>query len=93
MGGVQSLGGRYITTITHNLRNPATGQHTQIGIYTLTQVREFFPIIGVMYAMHYQLLESHEAADWLWIRSYRTYRRPTFSTYLSIKTTQSLKNK
>jgi hypothetical protein len=70
VGGVQSLGGRYITTITHNLRNPAEGPHTQIGIYTLTQVREFFPIIGVMYAMHYQLLESHEAADWLWIRSY-----------------------
>ena len=69
-GGVQSLGGQYITTITHNLRNPAVRQHIQIGIYTLMQVTELFPIIGVMYAMHYQLLESHEAKDWLWIRSY-----------------------
>jgi hypothetical protein len=23
-----------------------------------------------MYAMNYQLLESHEAEDWLWIHSY-----------------------
>jgi hypothetical protein len=23
-----------------------------------------------MYAIHYQLLESHEAQDWLWIHSY-----------------------
>ena len=69
-GGVQSLGRQYITTIKHNLHNPAVRQHVQIGIYTLTQVRELFPIIGVMYAMHYQLLESHEAKDWLWILSY-----------------------
>lgn len=58
------------TTITHNLNNPAEGSHTQIGIFTLTQVRDLFPIIGVMYAMNYQLLESQEAEDWLWIRSY-----------------------
>jgi hypothetical protein len=69
-GGVPSLGGQYITTITHSLHNPAARGNTQIGIFTLTQVRELFPIIGVMYAMHYQLLESHEAQDWLWIRSY-----------------------
>ena len=69
-GGVQSLNGQYVTTITHNLRSRAAGPHTQIGIYTLDQVREFFPIIGVIYAIHYQLLESHEATDWLWIRSY-----------------------
>ena len=70
IGGVQSLNGQYITTITHNLHNPRHGQHVQIGIFTLTQVRDLFPIIGVMYAMHYQLLESNEAQDWLWIRSY-----------------------
>ena len=63
--GVPSLGGQYITTTTHNLNN----QHIQIGFFTLTQVRKLFPIIGVMYAMQYQLLESHEAQDWLWIRS------------------------
>jgi hypothetical protein len=39
-------------------------------MYTLTQVRELFPLIGVIYAIRYQLLESHEAQDWLWICSY-----------------------
>ena len=70
VGGVPSLGGQYINTITHNLNNPAEGEHIQIGIFTLTQVQELFPIIGVMYAMHYQLLKLHEAQDWLWIQSY-----------------------
>jgi hypothetical protein len=69
-GGVQSLGGDYVTTITHSLSDPVHHPAVQIGIFTLTQVRELFPIIGVMYAMNYQLLESHEATDWLWIRSY-----------------------
>jgi hypothetical protein len=50
--------------------NPAEAAGGQIGIFILTQVRDLFPIIGVMYAMHYQLLESQEAKDWLWIRSY-----------------------
>jgi hypothetical protein len=69
-GGVQSLDGQYITTITHHLNNPTQRIHVQIGIFTLTQVKDLFPIIGVMYAMHHQLLESYEAKDWLWIRSY-----------------------
>jgi hypothetical protein len=69
-GGVQSLNGQYVTTITHNLRDPTQEDHVQIGIFTLTQVKDLFPLIGVMYAMNYQLLESHEAKDWLWIRSY-----------------------
>jgi hypothetical protein len=69
-GGVQSLGGQYVTTITHALRNPIEGSYRQIGIFTLTQIRDLFPIIGVLYAMNYQLLESQEAKDWLWICSY-----------------------
>ncbi len=70
MGGVQSLGGQYVTTITHALHNPIEGSYRQIGIFTLNQIRDLFPIIGVLYAMNYQLLESQEAKDWLWIRSY-----------------------
>jgi hypothetical protein len=70
IGGVKSLNGQYITTITHNLHNPIQGEQVQIGLFTLAQVRDLFPLIGVIYAMNYQLLESNEAKDWLWIRSY-----------------------
>jgi hypothetical protein len=44
IGGVQSLGGQYITTINHNQHNPAEGTHVQIGIFTLTQVRDLSPL-------------------------------------------------
>jgi hypothetical protein len=33
-------------------------------------VQDLLSIIGVIYAMNYQLLKSHEAKDWLWIHSY-----------------------
>jgi hypothetical protein len=39
-------------------------------MFTLTQVGDLFPIIGVMYAMNYQLLESKKVKAWLWIHSY-----------------------
>ena len=40
IGGVQSLSGQYITTITHNLHNPIQGEQVQIGLFTLAQVRD-----------------------------------------------------
>ena len=52
VGGVPSLGGQYITTLTHNLNHPAEGGHIQIGFFTLTLVQELFAIKSLMYAMH-----------------------------------------
>jgi hypothetical protein len=66
---LESIGGLYPSAVRHHLQID-TQDHTEIGMYTLTQVRELFLLIGVMHVIHYQLLESHKAQDWLWIHSY-----------------------
>jgi hypothetical protein len=69
---IPGLDGYYASAMTHHFPDAVAGQgeHQEIGVYPLSQIREMYPYLGVLYALHYQLLESNEAQNWHWIRSY-----------------------
>jgi hypothetical protein len=46
------------------------GEHKEIGVFPFSQVQEMYPHLGVMCALHYQLLKSNEAKNWQRIGSY-----------------------
>jgi hypothetical protein len=81
---IPSLNGYYASAITHHFPTAVAGQgeHQEIGVFPLSQIREMYPHTGVMYALHYQLLESNEAENWQWIRS---YIQPTTGTRFSFQ--------